>query len=279
MADYLPPTIDSVLAQNYPNLEYLVMDGGSTDGTLDILKRYGDRLHHQSGPDGGPADAIHKGLEQASGEILAWLNADDVYLPGAIRTAVDFLNAHPDVDVLYGEGNWIDSDGAVIERYPTLPYDAKALETECFICQPAAFFRASAYRRCPMDPAQDLSFDYDLWIRMAQQGMRFAHIPQYLAGSRMHAGAKTLGARKAVIHSCIHLLQRHYGYVPHTWVLTYTVFQMDGRDQFFAPFQSSKWKYLASLPFGLRCNRAHPFRYLSEWISAGKQSLARRMQK
>ena len=104
MAAYLPRTIDSVLSQDYPKIEYIVTDGGSTDGTIDILKSYGDRLQYFVEPDKGPSDAVYKGFCHATGEVFAWLGADDVYLPGAVRTAVDALMADPSIDVVYGEG-------------------------------------------------------------------------------------------------------------------------------------------------------------------------------
>src|SRR5712692_7974429 len=194
-AKYLAETIESVLSQDYPHIEYIVVDGGSTDGSLRILERYKGRLRYTCGSDRGPSDAAYQGFRQAHGAILAWLNADDSYLPGAVRTAVEYLQAHPTTDVVYGEGWWIDDAGAVISRYPTLPFDAKVLERDCFICQPAAFLRASAYHRCELDPNVNWSFDYDLWIRMAKAGLRFASIPEYLANSRMHYGAKTIYER------------------------------------------------------------------------------------
>jgi glycosyltransferase involved in cell wall biosynthesis len=268
MGGYLPETIESVFSQDYPQIEYLVMDGGSTDDTLGVLDRNKGRLHYSSAPDRGPSDAVYKGFRQARGEILAWICADDTYLPGAVRTAAEYLQAHPDVDVVYGEGWWTDSAGAVIGRYPTLPFDARTLERDCFICQPAAFIRASSYRRCELDPTVNISYDYDLWIRMAKAGFRFALLPQYLATSRIHAGSLTIHQRKRVFHSSMSLLQRHYGYVPLQWIFGYTAYRIDGRDQFFQPLQPSIWKYLVSLPVGLLANRRKPFRFLREWITA-----------
>ncbi|MGH9559175.1 MAG: glycosyltransferase family 2 protein, partial [Bryobacteraceae bacterium] len=233
MSRYLPQTIESVLSQDYPRIEYIVMDGGSTDGTLDILERYKDRLQHRSERDRGPADAIHRGFELARGEIFAWLNADDLYLPGAISAAVAFFEAHPGVDVVYGEGAWIDAEGNPLGNYPTLPFEARQLERGCFICQPAAFFRASAYRRCGLDPARALTFDYDLWIRMAKRNFRFAHLRTRMARTRMHRSTLTLRQRKDVFRESIDLLKKHYGYVPFTQVLSYTAFCIDRRDQFF----------------------------------------------
>src|ERR1019366_220009 len=118
----------------------------------------------------------------------------------------------------YGKGNWIGDHDAAIRRYPTLPYDPKTLQRDCFICQPASFIRASSYRRCGLDPDVNQSFDYDLWIRMAKQNFRFASIPECLANSRMHRGAKTLREREDVFHASMRLLKRHYGYIPFPWV-------------------------------------------------------------
>jgi len=276
MARYLPETIESVLSQDYPRIEYIVVDGGSTDETPQILDAYRDRLRSITGSDRGPSDATHRGFRQAHGDIFAWLNADDSYLPGAVRKAVEYLEAHPDVDVVYGEGWWINDSGAVISRYPTLPFDAKVLERDCFICQPAAFIRASSYRRCELDPDVNRSFDYDLWIRMAKAGLRFASIPDYLANSRMHAGAKTIYEREIVFQASMNLLRRHYGYIPLSWIVGYTAYRLDHRDQFFEPIQYSAWKYLASLPVGLWYNWRKPLRFLGEWLAKGSRELARR---
>jgi glycosyltransferase involved in cell wall biosynthesis len=277
MAKYLAETIESVLAQDYPNIEYIVIDGGSTDGSLEILERYRDRLRYVSEPDHGPSDAAAKGLGQARGEIVTWLNADDTLLAGAVRIAAAYLQEHPETDVVYGEGWWIDENGAVISRYPTLPFDEKTLERDCFICQPAAFLRASSYRRCPLDPNVARSFDYDLWIRMAKAGFRFASIPEYLAKSRMHQGAKTIYERESVLEASMDLLKRHYGYIPLPWIFGYTAYRLDRRDQFFEPLRYSVWKYLASLPVGLWLNRGKPLRFFGEWFLKGGRELVRRL--
>ncbi len=268
MARYLRQTLESILTQDYPSLEVIVVDACSTDETPAILAGYGDRIRVVTGKDKGPSDGAHRGFQLARGEIFAWLNTDDTFIPGAIGTAAGYLAAHPEIDVVYGEGWWIDDNGAVISRYPTLPWDPKVLERDCFICQPAAFIRASAYRRCGLDPDINRSFDYDLWIRMAKLGLRFAAIPDYLANSRMHTGAKTIYEREAVFQASMDLLKRHYGYIPLSWVFGYTTWRRDGRDQFFQPFRPTLRNYLASLPVGLRLNPSRRAGFLAEWLAA-----------
>lgn len=279
MAAFLRATIESVLSQDYPRVEYIVVDGGSPDGTLELLQQYEGRLQYTSSPDEGPADAIHRGFMRAHGDILAWLNADDTYEKGAISSAVRYLMAHPEVDVVYGEGYWIDEAGTRIGSYPTMPFTERALSEDCFICQPATFMRASAYRTCSLDARLSLSFDYDLWIRMAAQRSQFAYLPQHLANSRMHSSCKTLRERAPVFQVSMDLLRRHYGYVPFSWILSYAAFRIDGRDQFFEPFQPSLLKYFASLPLGLWYNSSKPLRYFGEWFSAGWNGAFRRMRR
>lgn len=278
MAEFLPATIESVLSQDYPRLEYLIMDGGSTDHTSEVVRKYEGRLQFLVSPDQGPADAIDRGFGRANGEILAWLNSDDTYEPGAVRRAAEFLVQHPEIDVVYGRGYWIDEKGGRIGPYPTQPFDRAALRSDCFICQPAAFIRAAAYRKCTLDPALTLSFDYDLWIRLAAQGCNFEFIPEHLANSRMHSDCKTLKQREAVFQVSMGLLRRHYGYIPFPWVLAYATFRIDGRDQFFEPFRPSLWKYLASLPVGLWYNSTRPFRFFGEWFAAGMHGALRRLR-
>ncbi len=268
MARFLPATVESVLQQDYPRIEYVVMDGGSSDGTVEILERYRGRLTYVSERDDGPADAIRKGLARAAGGILAWLNADDTYAPGAVRRAVEYLHAQPDVDVVYGDGWWMAENGEPIRPYPTQPFDARALERGCFICQPATFLRAAAYRSCPIDRRLKNAFDYDLWIRMALRGYRFGHLPEHLANTRMHRGALTIRTRQEVFRESMALLRQHYGYVPFPWIFGYAAFRIDGRDQFFEKLQPSLWKYLLSLPMGLWYNHTKPVRFLREWLLA-----------
>jgi len=266
--EFLEETIQSVLSQDYPHIEYLVMDGGSTDGSLAILERYRDRLRYISQPDQGTADAINCGFRQCRGEILAWISADDCYLPGAVSAAVARLTAEPAAAVVYGEGYWVDETGRTLGRYPTAaPYSPAMFRRECSICQPAAFFRREAAEAVGLlDSALRSAFDYDLWIRLSRR-YSFTAIPQYLALSRMHRGNKSLGQKDLMFEECIQLLQRHYGYVPLNWVYGYLAYLKDRTDQFYFPVRKSAGTYLRTLAVGSRYNSRHLFRYWGEWLS------------
>jgi len=265
---FIERTIESVLAQDYPRIEYIVMDGGSTDGTLEILERYRGRLQFFSAPDKGPTDAVNHGFARSHGPIFAWINADDEYLPGAVSTAVRHLEAHPETDVVYGEGIWTDENGKEISRYPTIaPYRADMFEQECGICQPSVFMRREAFAEAgQLNTSRNFCFDYDLWVRMARSSI-FLAIPDVLSTSRMHSGSGTLAQRRLVFRDNISLLREAYDYVPVNWVYGYLSFLWDGRDQFFEPLRYSPVVYLSSLAVGSYYNYRHLGRYWKEWGS------------
>lgn len=193
---FIRETIESVLSQAYPNLEYWVVDGGSTDETLEILRSYGERLRWVSEPDGGQSQAVNKGWRHAKGEILGWVNADDLLVPGAVRRAVDVLLAQPNLAGVYGDCSYIDAAGKVLRPYPTREFDYGILvrETEDFIPQPAVFLRRGVASRVGfLDETLHYVMDYDLWLRMGMYGA-FAYLPQPMACLRLHQNAKTLRA-------------------------------------------------------------------------------------
>ena len=195
-AQYLEKTIQSVLEQDYPNLEYLVVDGGSTDGSLDVIKKYADRLAWWvSEPDCGQTEAINKGFQHANGKIYAWLNSDDTYQPGAIREAVEFLQRNPQVVLVYGDAHYIDENGTVIGDFPAAQTDLRRLRRGyVHIPQQASFFTAAGWEAvAPLDQSFYFAMDYDLWVRLAQVGP-IIYYPRLWANFRLHQDAKTIAA-------------------------------------------------------------------------------------
>lgn len=193
-AAYLEQTLDSVLSQSYPHVEYLVADGGSTDGSRAILERYADRLAWWvSEPDHGQAEAINKGLQRASGEIVAWINSDDVYTPGAIAQAVEMFRVNPQAGMVFSDVNAIDASG---ERINVMRYGAWGLNELMrfkIIGQPGVFMRRSVLLEAgPLDLSYHFLLDHHLWLRMARlaplayaQGVRWA-------SARFHEQAKNV---------------------------------------------------------------------------------------
>jgi glycosyltransferase involved in cell wall biosynthesis len=195
-ARFLEETIQSVLDQDYPSVEYIVIDGGSTDGSLEIIQRYADRLGWWvSERDQGQTDALNKGFAQAKGEILAWLNSDDTYLPGAISEAVAFLETYPDVGLVYGDANLVDEQGSLIGKFPARQTDyRRLLRGYVHIPQQSAFFRADLWRQVgPLDPSFYFAMDYDLWVRLARVAT-LVYYPRSWANFRLHGDAKTASA-------------------------------------------------------------------------------------
>src|SRR5262245_55495613 len=188
---FIRTAIDSVLDQKYPDLELLVIDGQSTDDTLAVLRSYGDRIRWVSEPDAGQVPALNKGFRMASGEVIGWLNADDLYVAGAVAAAVAYLEQDPEVDLVYGDADHIDEAGADLAPYPTEPFSFARLRYTCYICQPAAFFRRRVLDTVGLlDERLNCSMDYDYWIRIAQHG-QVGYLSTRLAQSRLHPAAKT----------------------------------------------------------------------------------------
>jgi GT2 family glycosyltransferase len=192
-AEYLEATIQSVLVQDYPNLEYLIVDGGSTDGSLEIIRKYSDRLAWWvSEPDQGQAEAINKGLRRARGEVVAWLNSDDLYLPGAIQRAVSALNANSGLGMVFGEALTIDPQGHPLNKLTFGEWGLPELMRFRIICQPAVFMRRSALEHGGyLDENFHFMLDHHLWLRIANI-TPIQYIPELWAAARHHPTAKNV---------------------------------------------------------------------------------------
>ena len=169
--------MDSVLSQDIPGMEYVVMDGGSTDGSTELIRQYAPRLSGWvSEKDRGQADAVNKGAARTHGEVIGWLNSDDLFLPGAARKALGFLADHPDVDAVYGDVLSIDGEGRLINVMRFAPYSAEDLMSFRVISQPGVFFRRSAWERAGgLDLSYSYLLDHHLWLRMIADG-KFAYL-------------------------------------------------------------------------------------------------------
>ena len=219
---FIGRTLASVAGQGISGLEHVVMDGGSCDETVQVLAAAQPAVQWVSEPDAGQADALNKGFRRARGDVLGWLNSDDIYYPGAIASVLEVFDAHPDVDVVYGMADHIDVEDTPFEAYPTEAWDPDRLRDTCFICQPALFLRRSVLERFGF-PNERLHYcmDYEYWLRLAALGARFHYLPRKLAGSRMYADNKTLGSRIPVHAEINDMFHRRFGLVPDRWIFNY----------------------------------------------------------
>lgn len=195
-ARYIEATIQSVLTQDYPRIEYIIVDGGSTDETVGLIKKYGDKIAWWvSEKDKGQTDAINKGFAHATGDILAWINSDDMYEPGAVAAAVQYLQEHPNVGMVYGDCNFINESGQVVGRFNSAQTSYRLIrQGYVHIPQQTMFFRADLWNQVgPLDPSFYFAMDYDLWTRISARA-EIKYVPQTWANFRLHTSGKTIMA-------------------------------------------------------------------------------------
>lgn len=193
-AGFIERTINSVLGQAYPNLEYHIQDGGSEDGTREILERYSDRLAGwESRADRGQAQAINLGFARTSGDIMAWLNSDDILLPGALAYVAAYFNKHPGIDVVYGHRILIDENDQEIGRWIMPAHDDEVLSWADYIPQETLFWRRRIWDKVGgrVDESFRFAMDWDLLVRFRAAGAAFHRLPRFLAAFRIHPQQKT----------------------------------------------------------------------------------------
>ncbi len=210
-APFLEATIRSVLAQNYPRLEYIIMDGGSTDGSVEIIRKYESRLAYwQSERDKGQSDAINRGWERANGEIVTYLNSDDTLRPNAVRLSVEQLNANPAAGLSYGACAWMDAHGNELGVMGGRPFTLPDLILQNRLPQPSVFIRRAALDKVGLlDETLHYMMDYDLWLRIALE-FPVALVPEVIADFRLHDDSKTAGRYKNFLDDNLQLLEKAF---------------------------------------------------------------------
>jgi glycosyltransferase involved in cell wall biosynthesis len=225
-AKYLERTIQSVLSQDYPNIEYMIVDGGSSDESVELIRKYANRLTWWvSEKDRGQTDAINKGFSRGKGEIFAWLNSDDTFEPGAIHEAVNAFQQHPEISAVYGRANYIDENEKVIGQFPSAQTDYRKLrQGYVHVPQQACFFRADLWRKVgPLDPSFYFAMDYDLWVRLAKEAPMLYAPEKAWANFRLHSDAKTISADDRCWPEMLKVHYREGGHIFSAIVLKYYV--------------------------------------------------------
>lgn len=214
-ARFLDATIDSVLNQNYPNLHYHVQDGASGDGTIELLKTRGDRISWRSERDNGQSHAINLGFAGVDSDIMAYLNSDDVLLPGTLATIANFFRTRPDVDIVYGHRVFIDSDGLEVGRAVLPAHDGKTLRYADYIPQETMFWRRRVWQALqPIDESFHYALDWDFILRAQAAGFKFARLPRFLACFRIHDEQKTAATYDVGVKEMQVLRLRSLGFSP-----------------------------------------------------------------
>ncbi len=265
---FIERTIRSVLEQDYPAVRHLVIDGGSTDGTPEVLERFRERHPERfdflSEIDRGQAHAVNKGFDRAPGDVVGWLNSDDLYEPGCFEAVAAAFRDQPDCDVLYGRAHYVDDDDQLLGVYPTrTEFHWQTLAHECFICQPTVFLRRRVLDGgLRLDEELQMCMDYDFWIRLGKSHqVRF--LDRVLASSRMYRDNKTISRRSEVYREIFHTVKKHYGRLPFSWALGRAHHVWDHGDPFFNIRRLTWVTYLIAGFFLLRHNWSRPHNWAS----------------
>jgi len=213
--EFIERTILSVLNQNYPNLEYIIIDGGSTDSSVEIIKRYEKFLSYWvSEPDNGQASALKKGFDKCTGEIMAFINSDDTYCPGTLNKIADLFKRNPGVDIIYGAINLVDKYDNILARRDMSGsrFNFSILLFESSLPQQAVFWRRDIYLKSGgIDSSFLFSMDKDLWVRFRLSGAKFLRVNEVLANFRLHGLNKTFTINDIRIKEDLFIIERTLG--------------------------------------------------------------------
>jgi glycosyltransferase involved in cell wall biosynthesis len=252
---FLGQCIESVLAQDYPHIEYFVLDGGSTDESREILESYDGRFFWRSEPDGGQTNAINAGLKLAKGNILSYLNSDDLLLPSAVSTVVDEWKRRPSVDLFYGRANYVSEDGRIIGEYDTRDFRLEEFKNRCTICQPAAFWHRRIMDRVGLfDEDFQTAMDYEYWQRIAAKKGLIVRIDRLLACSRTYPATKTKSQRNKVYRDVFKAQWKYWGRVHPEWWEGYLRYSKNERRTLWSTLMPASTIYDLSTLFS-RCIR------------------------
>lgn len=274
-AAFLPATLASVKAQGYGPLDFWVQDGGSTDGTIEILKGAG--VAWISERDRGQADAINRGLRRARGEVLGYLNSDDLLLDGALHAVAEAF-ADPKVKFVYGRAVYVDAAGRRVAPYLTAPWDSERLADLCYVAQPAAFFRRALWREVgEFDETLHHTMDYDWWLRASERLApdEVVYLDRELAAARLHPDAKTVAGWTRALDEIVDLVKRRRGYVSLWWLVAKWDQKLDGRNQALAPHPVPWRAYPPALVEFLRRN---PPRYWPRGLRGLARGFVKRLR-
>ena len=225
---FIERTILSVKNQNYDNIEHIIFDNNSNDQTPRILNKYKDSIIYKIEADRGQSDAINKGFKSAKGDIIGWLNSDDIYHPNILKSVVEYFINNPSVVALYGDANHIDVNDKQINYYDTEDWNTERLKEVCFICQPSLFFRREIFSNVGyLNENLHFCMDYEFWIRFAKHNLYVHKMSLLIAGSRLYAENKTLGSRLKVHIEINDMLREHYELTPEKWIFNYAHVKTD----------------------------------------------------
>lgn len=212
-AQFIESTIVSVISQNYDNIEYIIIDGGSNDGTIEIIEKYAEKIsYYVSEEDNGQTHAIMKGFNRASGDVLCWLNSDDILEPNALSTVADYFTLYPERDFVYGNATWIDGAGKTLYKRKEIPF-VKWLWYYAYnyIPQPSAFWRRSLYEEVGgIDRNFSLAMDTDLFARMSNKA-KIYHLPRFMSQFRVHGQQRSTVQRIKLEAEAQKIMDREFG--------------------------------------------------------------------